>query len=875
MSTLIQRSLASGEISPSLYQRVDLQKYQSGLRTLRNCVVKKGGGATNRAGTQYVYGAYDYDDDPSANFGLPPIGATTILVPFAAADSNDSYVLEFGNGFLRFTKNGALVTVDTALDWDIATAYTKGQIACYQGTNYYCILANTGNQPPNATYWYAMYGYEYSIPTPYTVTLLGDRGSFSFAQDTGRLLISHSSLLPYELVRTSDTLWTLTAWDVDGSSPTRYGIPRIGAPTGFNAAGGSASAVEDSYYAITAITTDLEEGLPLFGTDTDVASAAAPITVSWLVPSFIGAATGTIKGYNIYKKYQGIYFYIGFSDTAAVFIDYGINPEADSDSPPETREELATTTGTFPKKIGVFEGRTLLGNFSFNVQAIYASRVGQRQNFTRRFPSADDDSILFQIKGKQINGIKHFVDIGDLIVFTDSGEWIVTGNSNGTLVPSPPPVPKQYSANGSSSEVWPVTIGSRAAYVQAQGSVVRAIGFDSLAGGKNGFVDDDLTIFSEHLFKNKTIVSMSYQKTPHSILWCVLDDGVLLGCTYIKEQDILAWHTHDTDGLVEDVCCIPEGNEYGVYIIVKRVVQDDVGTATTVRYMERLATRDYEDIVDAVFLDCSLTFDGRNTTATHTMTLSGGTDWDEDETLTLTSSAIFFSDLEVDNEIWITGTDLLVYRFRVTACTSDYVVSVRPVNTIPSTSGIRSTATSSWSRAVDTVSGLEHLEGEEVGVFADGYVLANPNNADYGTALTVTDGAITIPACHAVITVGLPYISDIETLNIDTVNGETLVDKKKCISGVTMRVEDTRGVWAGPKPPSDDDTDPLENLMPLKIREAEDYSNPTNETTDEIEINITSEWNNNGRVFIRQIDPLPMTVLSIAPAGLVPFSGGR
>lgn len=847
---------------------VDLARYRTSAKTLRNVIVKKSGGGANRPGTTYVYGYPDTSTDPSSDFGFP-IGADTILVPFEAATSSDSYVLEFGNGFIRFVKNGARVDVTTALDWDAVTAYAIGDLVNYQGSYYYCKAANTNQVPPNTTYWHALYGYEYSIPTPYTSTMLGDRGAFSFAQDSDRLLISHSSLLPYELVRVSDTKWTLTAWPVDSSSPTRYGLPRIKAVTNLQAT--CTSGNSDDYYAVTAVAEDLEESLPAF-VNQDAPDSTHDLTLTWDVATFEGndGSSRSIKGYNVYKRQQGSYFFFAFTSTNTYVDGADFQTDPTADSPPETRVELNSTTGTFPKKIGVFEGRTLLANFSFNVQAIYASRVGFRQNFTRRFPAADDDSILFQIKGKQINGIRHMVDIGDLLVFTDSGEWIVAGNSNGVLTPSPPPVPKQFSAHGANGDVWPVVIGSQAVYVQERGSIVRTAGFDSLAGGKNGYRDEDLTAYADHLFEGKTIVSMAYQKTPHSILWCVRDDGVLLGLTYIREQEILAWHRHDTDGLVEDVCCIPEGNEHALYMIVKRTINGQ-----PFRFMERLADRYFDDIKDAVFLDAALQYDGRNTDTSVTMTLSGGSAWDETEELTLTCSENKWDSDEIGNEFWLTGDDDIEYRFTVLSITNAKICTVQAHETIPAASGLRGVATSSWSRAVDSLSGLDHLEGKEVGIFADGYVVASPNNATYDT-VTVEDGAISLAECHAVITVGLPYLSDIETLNIDSADGVPLVDKNKGVTGVTMRVQDTRGIWAGPKPPSDDDTDPLENLLPLNINEEEadeQADAPIKTVTEEVDINIRGEWNSNGRVFIRQVDPLPMTVLSIAPAGYIPGGG--
>lgn len=856
MATQIQRSLASGELSPALRRRRDLQRIDAAARTIRNFFVRKNGGASNRGGTSYVYGA------PGEDTGAP-IGAQTILVPWSSPNSPDSYVLEFGNGFIRFTKNGSMVTVDTIADWAIGTAYTIGDLAADAGVYYYCKVAHTGHQPPNATYWYALSGYEYSIPTPYTTGLLIDRGAFSFAQDSNRMLITHGSVIPHELVRVSDTRWTLTPWDVDSSSPTRYGIPRVNPPATLTAI--TASTKPDTTYGVTALTDDLEESLPIT-VICHKAETAGTVALSWPAATFIGTATGNIKGYNIYRMEQGILFYLGFTNTLAYTDDATVIPSTSGDSPPETRSELATNAGTYPKKVGTFEGRTILGNFSFNIQAGYASRIGFRQNFTRRFPAADDDSILFQLRGKQQSGIRHFVDIGSLIAFADSGEWVIQGNANGALTPSTNS-PKQYGYNGASGDVWPVVVGSRAVYVQAEGSLIRSLGFENQGGGLGGFIDEDLTAFADHLFQGYNIVSMAYQKTPHSIVWAVRDDGKLLGLTYLRDQQILAWHHHDTDGFFEDVCCIPENGTHALYAIVRR----NIG-GFDFRYMERMNDRDFTDVADVILLDCALTYDGRNTGA-QTMTLSGGTNWDENENLTLTSDVIFFSALEIGNQMWLTGTDGKLYRFNITGCTSDYIVTVVPVQTIPAGVGIRDTAITTWARAVDTLSGLDHLEGKDVGVFANGNVLASPNNDQY-PVFTVASGSITLDECFSYAHVGLPYLSDIETLDRDSLNSETVLGKNMINTAIAMDVQDTRGLFAGPKPPSDDSVDPLERLTEIKGRDSENYSEPNALINDIMEVNIDSEWNGNGRVFIRQVDPLPVTILSIAPSGLTPFKPG-
>jgi hypothetical protein len=94
-----------------------------------------------------------------------------------------------------------------------------------------------------------------------------------------------------------------------------------------------------------------------------------------------------------------------------------------------------------------------------------------------------------------------------------------------------------------------------------------------------------------------------------------------------------------------------------------------------------------------------------------------------------------------------------------------------------------------------------------------------------------------------------------------------MIGEKKHVGKVLCMFQETRGVFAGPRPPSDDDVDPIEGLVELKIRNEEGYYDSTTLVTGPEEIIIRPEWNSNGRVFIRQVDPVPMTILSIQAEG--------
>ena len=89
---------------------------------------------------------------------------------------------------------------------------------------------------------------------------------------------------------------------------------------------------------------------------------------------------------------------------------------------------------------------------------------------------------------------------------------------------------------------------------------------------------------------------------------------------------------------------------------------------------------------------------------------------------------------------------------------------------------------------------------------------------------------------------------------------------------MTVYLEESRGLFVGSKPPSDDTVDPLQGLRELKVRNAEGYDDPVALKTGPADVNINAGWNRGGRVFLRQVDPLPSTILSIVPSGFIPFT---
>lgn len=836
MTNVRQLSFSSGEIAPSLQGRVDQVKYATGLKTCRNFIVQRHGGVTNRPGTTFVA---EVNDSSKA----------VRLIPFVFNPSQ-TYVLEFGDIYMRVHQSGALLT-ETAKNIKSITntnpcvvevtahGYTSGDEVAnadiggmteLNGRNFKIVVASAntfslqymdGTAVDSTLFGaYTSGGTTakvYEIVTPY---IEADLAEMQFVQSADIVTIVHPNYAPRELARSGHTTWTLTqiVFGAALEAPANLVSDSVGAT--YN-------------YKVTASDSETgEESLPsAVGT-----SAVKTSTMSW-------DAVAGADYYDVYRELNGIYGWIGTAGTNS-FLDSNYDEDF-ADSPPEDRQPF-TGADNYPSAVTFYQQRLLFANSDNAPEKVWASKTALRKNFMVSTPLQDDDATTFSILGREVNEVRHLLDVGKLIVFTESGEWAINGDVAGTLSPTGVN-PQQHTANGSGA-LAPLVVSGSALYVQARGSVIRDLGFDFQSEGYRG---NELTIFSNHLFDKYTLVDWAFQQIPNSIVWAVRSDGVLLGLTYIKEHQVFGWHRHDTDGLVENVCVVPEGSEDVLYLAIKRTID-----GKTVRYIERMATRQVVDIEDSIFMDSTLSYDGEHAGAI-TMTLSGGTDWVHEEDLTLTASASFFASTDAGNAIFLTGSDGTLIRCPIKAYTSSTVVTINPHKDVPV--GMQSIAITSWGKAVDTIGGLWHLEGKAISVFADGFVVANPNNEAY-TVLTVTDGGVTLDKPYLVIHAGLPITADIETLNIDLPGVSSMSDKKKNITKLTSLVEETRGLWVGP------DTD---NLTEFKLRNEEGYDYPVALATETIDVNIKPDWKFSGRIVMRQIDPVPATILSVVPTGYI------
>lgn len=488
----------------------------------------------------------------------------------------------------------------------------------------------------------------------------------------------------------------------------------------------------------------------------------------------------------------------------------------------------------YPSEVEFFSDRLVFAGTPSQPQTLWFSKAGNYRDFGRSQPILDDDSIAATINARQVNAVKDLLPLDKLIIMTAGGEW-QTGTGEGDVLTPTTIAFKPQTYHGSSG-VPALVIGDVGLHVQRGGKVVRTLGYQF---ERDGYRGNDITVFSSHLFEGRQIVEWDYAQTPLSVVWAVRDDGTLLALTFLLEQEVIGWTPMEIDGSVESVCCIPEGTEDVLYAVIKRTVG-----GSEKRYIERLSTRTVEDIREATFLDSFLTYDGRNTGAT-TMTATGAS-WDVGDQVTLTASASTFASTDLQDVIVLGYGAGLNVRLRITGYTSATVVTAEIDTPVPA--AYRGAATTDWGFARDSISGLDHLEGRTVGILCDGRVQDDR---------VVASGAITLDEPGVLVHVGLPYVADFETLEVNLPGGESPRLNTKLIKRLGLIVKDTRSIRAGPD---------FGHLDEYESRDVvTDMAAPPALQQDLVEMWVQGDWSQRGRVCVRQADPLPMTILAVIP----------
>ena len=651
------RSFGGGELSPEFFGRIDDTKFQTGLAVCRNFVVKPHGVIENRAGFQFVLEvknsaqpvrliSFTYSTTQTmvielgaGYFRFHTQGATLmsggvpyeIANPYAAADlfsinfvqSNDVLTLVHPNyAPMELRRLGALSWTLTAVNFGStlsppggvsANANTNGQTYSYVVAGLGATVTTPPNQEsvpsssvtvsnnldvPNAynalTWTFAVGNWSYSVYRSRNggqYEFIGSAGGASFNDFNNGASASHGP----------------------GLAPGGPYAPT--APTGLSASANAGDLITYSYVVTAVGSQSIDESLPSSAAtcSNNLLAVNTSNTITW---SAVSGATS----YNVYALSNGLYGLIGSAGSSCSFKDDNITPDVSKGPPMPLPPYPSPGAGDYPAAVSYFEQRRILAGTANQPQNIWMTRSGTESNLNYSIPTKDDDAIGFKVAAREANTIRHIVPLTSLLLLTSSAEWRVTSLNSDAITPTTISVaPQSYVG---ANQAQPVIINNNVVYGAARGGHLRELTYSWQA---NAFVTGDLSLRAAHLFDNYDIVDLAYQKAPIPVVWMVSTSGQLIGLTYVPEQQVGAFHRHDTiNGQFESCCIVAEGNEDVLYVIVRRTINGQIK-----RYVECKHTRVFVDPKDAFFVDCGMTYSGAPAT-----TISG-LDWLEGQTVSV------------------------------------------------------------------------------------------------------------------------------------------------------------------------------------------------------------------------------------------------
>ncbi len=280
----------------------------------------------------------------------------------------------------------------------------------------------------------------------------------------------------------------------------------------------------------------------------------------------------------------------------------------------------------WPVSVTFFEERAVYAGNANQPQTVWFSATDDFENFDAG--TNDDDAFSLTLSSDTRCAIQWISASEALLIGTTSGEYRIRATTfDQPLTPTDFSF-KQQTTYGSKS-MQALVMNTATLFVDFVGRKVREVNYDS---NRDKYVANDLTALAEHVTTGG-IVDWGYQKNPDSLLWAVTADGVLLSLAYEPEQNVVAWSRHPlrTGDVTKSVAIIPGATEDEVWIITLRSLG-----GSSVYCLEQMQPRSYTAQDDGWFVDCGLEYD-----STATLTITGADHLDDEEVVVLGDGAVF------------------------------------------------------------------------------------------------------------------------------------------------------------------------------------------------------------------------------------------
>ena len=505
-------------------------------------------------------------------------------------------------------------------------------------------------------------------------------------------------------------------------------------------------------------------------------------------------------------------------------------------------------SGNWPQLVAFYEERLLFAATSAQPRTIFASRVGLFEEFSPSKADGtveDDYAYTFTLTEGGVNALRWMSAGQTLAVGSSDREVILRASSLDEAITPTNVTARSQSTRGSAAHI-PVRVDDQVLYIAKARRRLYEFAYNFEA---DRYRSPDMTLLATHLAQPK-LKGLVWQGDPFGMVWAWRDDGVLLGFTYLRDQDVTAWHRHPlagTDVKVLSAAVIPGDGEDELWLVVERTID-----GATRRFVEVLtyafAPDNATDLEYGVFVDASLQLD--NAIALE-LTPGAGATVRGTTGVVFTSGGAAFVVGDVGREIRRRYLDAATGTFKwaraqITGYTSATQVAAKILSAFPSTAAI---AAGGWHLTVTTITGLSHLEGQTVQILADG--ATHPDRV-------VAAGAIALARPVAIAQVGLGYASRIETMNLEAGAADgTAQTRQQRIHQLGILFVDTVGARFGSS---------AEDLETIPFRSGADAMDaPPPLFTGTKRVAFPKGYDDGVRIRIEQLQPLPLTVAALVP----------
>ena len=549
---MLQPSFASGEISPDVASRVDLDKYASALLQAENVFIRPYGSAYRRPGTEYCAEISD--------------GTVFVRLQEFTVSADESYLLLFTSGKLKIYKDGNLITTKNTpyIGYNLKKlrfAQTGDVMFIASGTFPVQVLKRTGTDTfsnlskfvPAPGYFDATTMTDGTTITPSarsgSVTLTASTGVFSAGQVGNNIQlqqqVASGTVTQTATGQSSSLLAGPAGWKVV-SHGTWKGTINV-----------QYSDDNSNWFTMRTYTSDNDFNVTESGTFDDQTYIRLDVSLT--------SGTLTAELTRLPYTYEGWATITAYTDTTHVTASVKkkfINTSAAS----EWAFGSWSDDYGYPSCVTFFQDRLCFAATKRQPYMVWMSKTGDYFNFgTERVEGTltDDSAVAVSFITRKDYRILHLMAHADLLVMTEGNEWIVSGAE----VVTPTNVTPRVQTSRGSTDVVPEMIGGQMIYVQRHGRTVRDLQYNF---GTDSYDGMDLTILAKHITQDRTIMDSAYRQEPDYMMFYVLDDGTCACLTYVKEQQVYAWCRMKTQGIIYAVETVSTPYYDDVYFVVAR-----------------------------------------------------------------------------------------------------------------------------------------------------------------------------------------------------------------------------------------------------------------------------------------------------------------